>query len=107
MEKLIMDKEAVVEALADVDPVYQHMMRKQSELEQKFDRMVAQLPDDQRALAWDFVMLCEDMNQRMLYLACKYMDFMNIQNDDIVLPDNLEMQKAAARIFAHKVLNMT
>jgi len=67
MEKLIMDKEAVVEALANIDPVYQQMQRMQSEMEQKFDKMAAQLSNDQRALVWNFVMICEDMSQRMLY----------------------------------------
>lgn len=107
MEKIIIDKETVVEALANMDPVYQHMQFRQSELEKKFDKMVAQLSDEQNALAWDFVMACEDMNRRMLYLVCKYMDFQGMSNSDIVLPDSSIQQRTAAKILAHKFLNMT
>ena len=104
MSKVVTDKEAVIEALAAMDPVYQNMLRKQSEMEQRFDKMVKQLPDEHRELAWDFVMICEDMSQRMLYLSCAYMDFPG-QPGNITLPDDDEQRKAAARSLAHKVMD--
>lgn len=106
MEKIIIDKEAVVDALVNMDPVYQHMQFRQSELEKKFDKMVAQLSDEQKALAWEFVMACEDMNRRTLYLACKYMDFQGMPNSEIILPDNFIQQRAAAKVLAHRFLNL-
>ena len=39
-----------------------------------FDAMVKALPEESRALAWDFVMLCEDMSRRALEIACTHME---------------------------------
>lgn len=79
MEKTIMDKEAIIEALVSIDPVYRHMMNEASDLEKRFDKMVAELSNDQRNLVWDFVMKCEYISQRKMYLACQYMDFTYIE----------------------------
>ena len=39
--------------------------------------MVKALPEESRALAWDFVMLCEDMSRRALEIACENMELKN------------------------------
>lgn len=100
MKKEIMNKEAIVEALANTDPVYQHMMNEASKLEKRFDKMVAKLSDDQRDIAWDFVMKCEDISQRKLYLACRYMEFKGIADSDIAFSDDYEERKRQADILA-------
>lgn len=59
-----------VEELAKEDEVYQHMLQENELLEEKFKYMVKQLPEKDQAIAWDFVMHCEDMSIRKLQLAC-------------------------------------
>lgn len=68
-------KNAVIDALADRDIVYQNQMRQLVALEKQFDKLVGGLPDADRALIWDYVMLCEDMSQRKQQLACQHVVF--------------------------------
>ena len=75
MDNTELYKSAVIDALADRDIIYQNQMRKQVTLVKQFDKVVGKLPDQDRALIWDYVMLCEDMSQRKQQLACKYMVF--------------------------------
>ena len=63
-----------IDSLIANDPVYQEMLSQCSILEKQFDAMVKELPDIHRALAWDFVMLCEDMSRRALEIACENME---------------------------------
>ena len=93
MNKTAETKMEILDAIADMDPVYQQQMRQLAEKEKKFDKMVATLPDDQRALAWDFVMLCEDMSQRKQYLACKYMEYPGL------IYEHPEIQKMAQKVI--------
>lgn len=60
--------------LVTKDPIYQEMLHRCSVLEKRFDAMVKALPEENRALAWDFVMLCEDMSRRALEIACAHME---------------------------------
>ena len=53
---------------------YKEMLVSCGILEKQFDAMVKALPDESRALAWDFVMLCEDMSRRALEIACENME---------------------------------
>ena len=53
---------------------YKEMLHRCSILEKQFDAMVKGLPEESRALAWDFVMLCEDMSRRALEIACENME---------------------------------
>ena len=52
---------------------YREMLHRCSTLEKRFDAMVKALPEESRNLAWDFVMLCEDMSRRALEIACENM----------------------------------
>ena len=63
-----------LDSLVTKDPVYQEMLTRCSALEKQFDAMVKALPDENRAIAWDFVMLCEDMSHRALEIACENME---------------------------------
>lgn len=60
-----------IEKLAAEDRQYQQLLRENKLLEKRFDQMVRCLNDEQRAIAWDYVMNCEDMSRRMLELACE------------------------------------
>lgn len=60
-----------VEMRAARDEQYQQLLRENKLLEKRFDQMVRCLSDDQRAVAWDYVMSCEDMSRRMLEIACE------------------------------------
>ena len=89
MEQEILYKSTLIDSLADRDSIYQHQMRQLAALEKRFDKVVGNLSDQDRALVWDYVMLCEDMSQRKIQLACKYMVFsataikaLNLSTDD-------------------------
>ena len=60
-----------VEILAACDEQYQQLLRENKLLERRFDQMVRRLSDEERSIAWDFVMNCEDMSRRLLELACE------------------------------------
>ena len=53
------------------DPEYARMYRKMDRLEWEFEEVMAPLPDQVQNVIRDFVMLCEDMNRRMLECACE------------------------------------
>ena len=63
-----------IDRLIATDPVYREMLSQCSILEKQFDAMVKELPGAHRALAWDFVVLCEDMSRRALEIACENME---------------------------------
>lgn len=75
MEEAIVEKMERVEKLALKDQKYQRMMKENKELEILFDEVINKLPSAQRAIAWDFVMQCEDMSRYVLRLACEHMEF--------------------------------
>lgn len=87
-------KMEILDAIADMDPVYQQQLRQLAEKEKQFDQLIAALPDDQRAVAWEFVMLCEDMSQRKQRLACRYMEYTGLRLGE----QEPEPRKIAAQI---------
>ena len=60
-----------IELLAMQDEQYQNLLQENKLLEKRFDQMVRRLSDEERAIAWDFVMNCEDVSRRLLELACE------------------------------------
>lgn len=54
MGKDTRDKDALIDAISKLDPVYQEKLKEFAELEKRFDKMAAQLSREQRDLAWDF-----------------------------------------------------
>lgn len=70
------DKLARVEELTKKDLQYHRMMQEYKALEKEFDKTVGQLPDHVRDIVWDYVMLCEDMSERKLQLACTLIEIM-------------------------------
>ena len=77
MQPRIREKLDHIDALTELDPVYARMLRRGCVLEKEFDAMISALPMAQRNLAWDFVMLCEEMSSRKLELACTHMEFVS------------------------------
>ena len=74
MDIILKEKLDYIDNLVAEDFRYREMLSRCSVLEKRFDAMVKALPDESRALAWDFVMLCEDMSRRALEIACKNME---------------------------------
>ena len=74
MDSNIMKKLDYIDNLIAEDFRYREMLHRCSVLEKRFDAMVKALPEESRALAWDFVMLCEDMSRRALEIACENME---------------------------------
>ena len=74
MDHISFEKLDYIDSLAMKDPIYQEMLQRCGILEKRFDAMVKALPEESRNLAWDFVMLCEDMSRRALAIACEHME---------------------------------
>lgn len=74
MDTRIRHKLDYIDSIVANDPVYSEMLHRCCVLEKRFDAMVKALPEENRALAWDFVMLCEDMSRRALEIACAHME---------------------------------
>lgn len=77
MDSVSQRKLDYIDDLVMKDPAYQQMLLRCGALEKQFDTMVKALPEESRALAWDFVMLCEDMSRRALEIACENMEIKN------------------------------
>ena len=75
MDIILKEKLDYIDLLVAEDFRYREMLSRCSALEKRFDAMVKALPEESRALAWDFVMLCEDMSRRALEIACTHMEF--------------------------------
>ena len=104
MDNTELYKTAVIDALADRDIIYQNQMRKLVTLEKQFDKVVGKLPDQDRALIWDYVMLCEDMSQRKQQLASKHMVLMESEAEQLALSGDWKKaaEKAAMEIIKRK-----
>ena len=90
-------KMEILDAIADVDPVYQLQLRQLMGKEKQFDKMIGTLSDEQRAVAWEFVMLCEDMCQRKQQLACQYMNFPVLMSEEKI--EELDKRKIARKLI--------
>ena len=74
MDNSTLKKLNYIDDLVAKDPAYRQMLVRCGRLEKQFDTMVKELPEENRDLAWDFVMLCEDMSRRALEIACENME---------------------------------
>lgn len=103
MVRSVRDKEELLQAIARLDPIYQIKMRKGSALERKFDRIAGKLDENDRDMVWDFVMQNEDISQYVLYLACQYMEFKTINDDEIAFDDNYDLRRVQAEQIARMI----
>ena len=53
------------------DPRYRAMLMEIRILEKKYDAVLRALPEKQQDIICDYVSLCEEMNWRMLEIACE------------------------------------
>lgn len=100
MDRIIRDKEELLQAIARLDPIYQKMLQEGMELECKFDKMIGELDEKKRNLAWDFVMKNEDIGQYILYLACQYMEFKKMGDNEFFFSDDYQLRKKQAELTA-------
>ncbi len=63
-----------VDAMAKVDPEYQKMLMECRALEKQVLTFLETVPTEANDLMWDFIMLCENMSSRKLWLACYCLD---------------------------------
>ena len=75
MNKRLKKKMEKVDLLTKQDIKYNIMLRRCAALERKFDDITSQLSMKERDVVWDFVMLCEQMSDRKLRIACEHMEF--------------------------------
>ena len=104
MDRSTRDKEVLLLAIARTDPIYQRMMQEGAALEQKFEEMISELENEKRDLAWDFVMLNEDISQYIIYLACRYMDFKDLKEKTFIFSDDYRMRRVQAEITAKRLI---
>lgn len=102
----VLIKETVVDALAEGDLIYQTQMQELIKMEEKLNLLIRQMPDDQRAVIWEYIMLCEDMSLRKLQLACSYMELRGVSGEELVFSEDTELQKKEAMRLAYKIRNM-
>ena len=65
----------MIDDISKQDSNYQAMLIKMRQLEKGVDDVVSALTMEQQDLVWDFVMLCEEMSNYKLQLACINMVF--------------------------------
>ena len=70
-QELIRQKYHQIWERTQTDPEYARMFGEMAVLEERFERVMEQLPHDTQDIIRDFVMLCEDMSRRMLECACE------------------------------------
>ncbi len=73
----MMDRKAkleCVDAMAKVDPEYQKMLTECRAVEKQVLQFLETVSTEENDLMWDFIMLCEAMSSRKLWLACNWLD---------------------------------
>ena len=67
-----------IDEIAAEDELYQRMLEELRPYEENLDSLCARLPLFDRGIIWDFIMRCEDISKRKLLLACRNMEFRNV-----------------------------
>ncbi len=67
------EKVDIVDEFTKLDPEYREMLMECRLLEKKVMRILETLPGAEHDLVWDFIMLCESMSERKLWLACDWL----------------------------------
>lgn len=65
----------IIHLLASNDEKYKSMLKKCTEMEALYNRVLGEVSTEQMDILCDFLMHCEAMSDRMLELACTYMVF--------------------------------
>lgn len=61
--------------MAQEDPQYRMLLLRMGPLEREYDKVLQTLPREQMDTVCDFVSLCEEMNERILEIACEKTKF--------------------------------
>lgn len=75
MQEKIREKMERIGTLAHGDGEYMQLLERCCALEKAFDKIVEDLPNEQRELLWEFVMLSAEKGERKLEIACGHMEF--------------------------------
>lgn len=63
--------------LARQDYAYRKLEKKFKWLEMEFSEIIRELPGEQKDLVWDFVMSSNELDRRLLEIACRVLDEMH------------------------------
>lgn len=61
--------------LARCDEKYRSIETRFLRLEKEFSEMANRLPDEEQDIAWAFVCTSDELDRRLLEIACDYIDF--------------------------------
>lgn len=75
MTKEVCNRMDMLELIAKGDDAYRTMLLKLRPLEKRYDQVLSSLSREEQNIICDFVSQCEEMNCRMMELACTYMRF--------------------------------
>ena len=73
MEDLTEKKMARLREIAKSDSSYSDILRRYLVLEKQFSDMTTTLSREQEDLIWEFVCTSDELDRRLLEIACKYM----------------------------------
>jgi len=69
------NKIKLLRQLANADSVYRNMKERYAVLEEAFSQITLQLPEEEQDILWAFVLLSDEMDRRLLEIACDYIRF--------------------------------
>ena len=72
MEDLTEKKMARLREIAKSDSSYSDILRRYLVLEKQFSDMTTTLPREQEDLIWEFVCTSDELDRRLLEIACNY-----------------------------------
>lgn len=72
MEDLTEKKLAKLREIAKSDSNYRDILRRYLALEKQFSDMTTTLPREKEDLIWEFVCTSDELDRRLLEIACKY-----------------------------------
>lgn len=72
MEDLTEKKLEKLREIAKSDSNYRDILRRYLDLEKQFSDMTTTLPREKEDLVWEFVCTSDELDRRLLEIACKY-----------------------------------
>lgn len=72
--------------IARQDPEYSALGEEYDKLEERYAIMVQKLEEEDENLAWEFVLVSDSMNWRMMELICERYDIRPDLEENLILP---------------------
>ena len=69
------DKIRILRNLANCDEAYREIRQSYRQKEEAFSRVAALLSDELQDVLWDFVMTSDELDRRLMEIACDYICF--------------------------------